>query len=268
MNTSINETLGRTILTGGTTLLSVAPSISSAAPCCAIFPLPFWSAYLSELIRRFSSRLPIVLWWSRLRGKSVRREVLETEAIKRKQVPILCDQEEAGITDDNLTAKRCPAPVLHLDWALLWQRPTLAQARQALPSAQCSLPCSGWERVGPPRKDHQTMEPEISRNFQDSRCSTTPILNIFRERLRLLTTAYISKPAIFNDLNLHEAYRRIKSRTNISSPELNALLRLYPDPINVVVFHGSSGRAHLGIGLALRCFQRLSFPNIAARRCS
>ena len=41
MNTSINETLGRTILTGGTTLLSVAARyFSSAAPCCAIFPLP------------------------------------------------------------------------------------------------------------------------------------------------------------------------------------------------------------------------------------
>ena len=26
---------------------------------------------------------PIVLWWSKLRGKSVRREVLEAEAINR-----------------------------------------------------------------------------------------------------------------------------------------------------------------------------------------
>ena len=129
-----------------------------------------------------------------------------------------------------------------------------------------SLPCSGWERADPPRKDHQTMAPR-----EDSQVSRRPvilpIMNMIRERLPS-DNRILSKPAIFNNLNLHEAYRRIKSRTNISSPELNALLRLYPDPINVVVFHGSSGRAHLGIGLALRCFQRLSFPNIAARRCS
>src|SRR4051812_5495119 len=33
---------------------------------------------------------------------------------------------------------------------------------------------------------------------------------------------------------------------------------LHPEPINVVVYHDPSGRTHLGIGLALRCFQRLS----------
>ena len=58
-----------------------------------------------------------------------------------------------------------------------------------------------------------------------------------------------------------------KSRTNISIAKLNALLRLHLQPINVVVYHGSSGRFHLGRGLALRCFQRLSFPNIAAQPC-
>jgi len=45
------------------------------------------------------------------------------------------------------------------------------------------------------------------------------------------------------------------------------LLCLHPEPINVVVYHDPSGRSHLGIGLALRCFQRLSFPNIATQRC-
>ena len=49
--------------------------------------------------------------------------------------------------------------------------------------------------------------------------------------------------------------------------ELNVLLRLHPWPINVVVYHDPSGRIHLGRGLALRCFQRLSFPNIATQQC-
>src|SRR5205823_2575184 len=47
----------------------------------------------------------------------------------------------------------------------------------------------------------------------------------------------------------------------------NALLRLHPWSINVVVYHDPSGRIHLGRGLALRCFQRLSFPNIATQQC-
>jgi len=42
---------------------------------------------------------------------------------------------------------------------------------------------------------------------------------------------------------------------------------LYPWPINVVVYHEPSGRTHLGRGLALRCFQRLSFPNVATQQC-
>jgi len=50
------------------------------------------------------------------------------------------------------------------------------------------------------------------------------------------------------------------------------LPRLHTRPINEVVFlepSGSlrSGRPHLGKGLALRCFQRLSFPHTATRRC-
>src|SRR5437667_6422743 len=54
----------------------------------------------------------------------------------------------------------------------------------------------------------------------------------------------------------------------ISTPELNMLPCLHPEPIDVVVYHDPSGRSHLGIGLALRCFQRLSFPNIATQHCS
>jgi hypothetical protein len=60
----------------------------------------------------------------------------------------------------------------------------------------------------------------------------------------------------------------MQDKRMISTTELNALLRLHPWPINVVVFHDPSGKAYLGMGLALRCFQRLSLPHIAAQRCS
>jgi hypothetical protein len=38
-------------------------------------------------------------------------------------------------------------------------------------------------------------------------------------------------------------------------------------PINVVISHGSITIPYLGVGFPLRCFQRLSVPNIATGRC-
>jgi hypothetical protein len=178
--------------------------------------------------------------------------------------------------------KRCPAPVLQPELGINSGNGLLSRKLYKHYHRRCgvSLPCSGWERVGPPRKDHQTMEISNLKS-QTSNCQMSGGQNLTKNNgnlhsaIRSRYSANCSDNRIpgqtrnSNDLNLHEADRRIeKSRTNISSPELNTLLRLHPNPINVVVFHGSSGRAHLGIGLALRCFQRLSFPNIAARRCS
>ena len=53
----------------------------------------------------------------------------------------------------------------------------------------------------------------------------------------------------------------------ISTGKLNALLRLHTRPINVVVFHGSSGRTRFEVGFPLRCLQRLSRPYIATLHC-
>ena len=59
----------------------------------------------------------------------------------------------------------------------------------------------------------------------------------------------------------------------ISTGKLNALLRFHIRPINLVVFQGPlvqtswTGNPYLGVGFPLRCFQRLSFPNLATRRC-
>ena len=53
----------------------------------------------------------------------------------------------------------------------------------------------------------------------------------------------------------------------ISTGQLNALPRLHPRPIEVVVFHCPSGRPCFEVGFPLRCFQRLSFPHIATLRC-
>ena len=58
----------------------------------------------------------------------------------------------------------------------------------------------------------------------------------------------------------------------ISTGRLNTLLCLHLRPINLLVSEGPlgslpCGRSHLEVGFALRCFQRLSDPDIATRRC-
>ena len=59
---------------------------------------------------------------------------------------------------------------------------------------------------------------------------------------------------------------RASSRA-ISAARLNVSQRFHLRPIHVVVYHGPLRRPHLGAGFALRCFQRLSDPDAATRRC-
>ena len=58
----------------------------------------------------------------------------------------------------------------------------------------------------------------------------------------------------------------------ISNGKLKTLLPLHIRPINLVVSEGplgtlQSGISNLEVGFPLRCFQRLSLPNIATQRC-
>ena len=59
----------------------------------------------------------------------------------------------------------------------------------------------------------------------------------------------------------------------ISTAQLHALLRFHLQPINLVVYEGPLGGlphgiSSFGVGLTLRCIQRLSLPNVATQRCS
>jgi len=83
MNISINETLSRTVLTGGTTLLSVGALYFFGGAVLRDFS---FAILIGIIVGTYSSiyiAAPVVLWASKLRGKSVRREVLETEALKK-----------------------------------------------------------------------------------------------------------------------------------------------------------------------------------------
>ena len=60
-------------------------------------------------------------------------------------------------------------------------------------------------------------------------------------------------------------------RWHISTPRLHTLRCLHLEPINVVISHEPSNTlsdilvSNPGVGFVLRCFQRLSIPNIATR---
>ena len=76
MNECINETLGRTILTGGTTLLATAALFFLGGPVLSDFAL---AIIIGVLVGTYSSifvAAPIVLWWSKRTGKSIKSEVL------------------------------------------------------------------------------------------------------------------------------------------------------------------------------------------------
>ncbi|MEO8204586.1 MAG: protein translocase subunit SecD [Chthoniobacterales bacterium] len=84
MNKSINETLGRTILTGGSTLLSVCTLFFLGGPVMADFA---FAILIGILVGTYSSvfiAAPTVLWWSKFTGKSIRREVLESTPAVRQ----------------------------------------------------------------------------------------------------------------------------------------------------------------------------------------
>jgi len=82
MNNSINETLGRTFLTGGLTLLSVGALFFFGGAVLRDFSFAILVGILVGTYSSIFIASPIVLWASNLRGKSVRREVLEGGSIK------------------------------------------------------------------------------------------------------------------------------------------------------------------------------------------
>ena len=58
-----------------------------------------------------------------------------------------------------------------------------------------------------------------------------------------------------------------ESSRAISTARLNPSQGLHLPPIHVVVFNDPQARSYLAAGFALRCFQRLSLPDAATRRC-
>ncbi|MEI6278204.1 MAG: protein translocase subunit SecD [Verrucomicrobiae bacterium] len=83
MNNSINETLGRTFLTGGLTILSVGALYFFGGAVLRDFSFAILVGILVGTYSSIFIAAPIVLWASNLRGKSVRREVLDSGSLKQ-----------------------------------------------------------------------------------------------------------------------------------------------------------------------------------------
>jgi SecD/SecF fusion protein len=82
MNQSINETLSRTILTGGTTLLALAALYFLGGPVLNDFA---FAIFVGVVVGTFSSiyiAAPIVLWWSGKGGRNLRTEIKKAEEPK------------------------------------------------------------------------------------------------------------------------------------------------------------------------------------------
>jgi SecD/SecF fusion protein len=84
MNASINETLSRTILTSGVTLLCMLSLLFFGGPVLADFA---FTNVVGIIVGTYSSifiAAPIVLWWANLRRGNLRREVSKPPETARK----------------------------------------------------------------------------------------------------------------------------------------------------------------------------------------
>ena len=90
MNTSINETLSRTILTGGTVLLTVLALYFFGGPVLNDFAFSFLIGVVVGTYSSIFIASPIVLWWTRARGRdtsALRREMIQQTTTAGRLAP-------------------------------------------------------------------------------------------------------------------------------------------------------------------------------------
>lgn len=80
MNEAINATLSRTLITSGTTITTVAILTIFGGAALRDFGLIILVGITVGTFSSIFVASPIVLWWSKRRGRSIREEVLETTA--------------------------------------------------------------------------------------------------------------------------------------------------------------------------------------------
>lgn len=84
MNQSINETLGRTILTGGTTILAVGALYFIGGEVLRDFAFAILVGIVVGTYSSIFIAAPVVLWWTRFQKKSLRRELIGNQMVISK----------------------------------------------------------------------------------------------------------------------------------------------------------------------------------------
>ena len=114
------------------------------------------------------------------------------------------------------------------------------------------------------RYDHQVVQPDQqdATHMNGASRGSVVCVRIGSEILRPS-----SRRLVLKRLGTARGGERDQANRAIRTGQLNTLLCFHTRPINVVVFHGSSGRPGFEVGFPLRCIQRLSRPYIATRRC-
>ena len=140
-----------------------------------------------------------------------------------------------------------------------------------------SLLSSGRDQVGPSRYCRQQRGLDMSLLFLlfDYKCLVygRSTCNLTESRLKVISkysflfyslgyTRQINQTCIQTTWVLYGQAKRA-----ISTGQLHASLRFHTLPINVLVLNGSLGKSNLEVGFPLRCFQRLSHPNVATGQC-
>lgn len=81
MNLSINETLNRTILTGGTTILSMVGLYFLGGEALNDFALAILIGLIVGTYSSIYVAAPVVLWWAKIKGVALDRQVKDAEAV-------------------------------------------------------------------------------------------------------------------------------------------------------------------------------------------
>ena len=77
----------------------------------------------------------------------------------------------------------------------------------------------------------------------------------------------LQKFQIDGDINTKCVLKFPNRNRRISTPRLNIFLCVHLEPINLIISQGPQTIPNLKVGFPLRCFQRLSIPDIATRHC-
>ena len=97
-------------------------------------------------------------------------------------------------------------------------------------------------------------------------------LLMFQSAQRLIRYAVLDRTSRTTQWTQAPQNGVLSSHRLISTGQLHVLPRFHIRPINPVVWLGASHpkvwKSHLEAGFPLRCFQRLSIPNVANQRCS